>query len=120
KRPVISAPRPVNPVHLNGRKWKHVIVTIPIIDEPPVPPARKKRKPCSRKADTLAACKVDVDTADATGSTKKMSFFRNNERYTITKVFTSAGYGGWRRRRSSGAFEWQRRAPSFETSRGPG
>lgn len=90
---MISAPRPVNPVHLNGRKWKHVIVTIPIIDEPPVPPARKKRKPCSRKADTLAACKVDVDTADATGSTKKMSFFEIMSAIQLRRCLRVLGTG---------------------------
>lgn len=34
----------MNPVHLHGRKWRNVIVTLPNIEEPPVRPARKKKR----------------------------------------------------------------------------
>ncbi len=34
----------MDPVYLNGRKWKHVIVTIPRVEEAPQPPLRRKRK----------------------------------------------------------------------------
>lgn len=43
-RPTISSPHQANPIFLNGRKWRHVIVTIPPADQPPLPPQRRKRQ----------------------------------------------------------------------------